>query len=430
MIEILNKSTRAAVPMIPTAVPDVSFVNVYGERFVFDANSLVVLYVDEAAQGHLRKTTPANLPLLWSRYKPNVPVRTVEMRRLCLNLTHECNLACGYCFSQNEKGHIALRDIRRAWKLLGAGMDIDVAFFGGEPLVAWRELSWAVGDAEREAEKRNVKTKFHVTTNGTLLDADKVAFLDEHGFSMIVSIDGPACAHDAARKRADGTGSHAAAMTGLYHVKQSNLAGRTLLRGTFSTADTDLAARLEYLNDLCDKGYATGVAVEPAIFGALPKDVEALRPVYHEASQWFVRRIRNRQAARFVHYKIMLDRILNTKHAVAECGGSCGYLAVDPDGTLHACHVAGFPIGHLDYGVDEEARAGWCDARLYRRPACMKCEIRYLCGGGCRLHNHATGRPLDDPDPARCAIYRIWFEECLWIAAQLTPEERARAVGK
>ena len=435
MIDVLNLCTATRVPMVPTAEPDVHHLEVHGERFVFDANSLLALHVDAATGLRMEQEGEAAGakagPLLWSRFKPNVGPANPRLHRLCLNLTHECNLACDYCFNANRKGKMSRRDIRRAWRLLPDGCDIDVAFFGGEPLLAWDELVWAIDDAHREAARRQVATRFHVTTNGTLLDPAKVVLLTGAGASMIVSIDGPECEHDRSRRKCDGSGSFEDTLAGLAHVRGTPLAERTLLRSTFNTADVDLRGRLEYLNNLCDMGYASGVAVEPAFFGSLPQDIEALRPVYHEASEWYVARVKAGKPARYVHYRIMLDRLLNAHHAVSECGGSCGYLAVDPDGSLHACHVGGFPIGHLDYGIDEEARAPWCDGRLYRRPVCMKCPIRYVCGGGCRLHNQVNGRALDDPDPARCAVYRIWFDECLWIASQLTPEERRRAiVGK
>ncbi len=427
MIDVLNVSTKTRLPMVPTAAPDVHRLAVHGERFAFDANSLLLLHMNGTPDSALDKAR-GDLPLLWSRYKPNVKARVPGLHRLCLNLTHECNLACDYCFSANRPGRMSRRDIRRSWDLLPKGCDIDVAFFGGEPLLAWDDLVWATKDAERVAEKRGVKCKFHVTTNGTLLDKDKAAFLDAHKFSMIVSIDGPECEHNESRKKRDGSGSFEDTVRGLQYLWGRGIAKRTTLRSTFTSADVDLAGRLEYLNELCDLPCAAGVAVEPAFFSALPKDADALRPIYHAASQWFIRRLRAGKTPRFAHYKIMLSRLLRCEHAVAECGGSCGYLAVDPDGTLHACHVAGHPIGHLDYGIDEERRAPWTDGRLYRRAACMKCAIRYVCGGGCRLHNAATGRALDDPDPARCAIYRIWFDECVWIASQLTREERKECV--
>ena len=119
-----------------------------------------------------------------------------------------------------------------------------------------------------------------------------------------------------------------------------------------------------------------------------------------------------------------LERILYTQHAASECGAGCGYMAVDPTGNMYGCHRESKSlIGHLDTGVDEELRAKWKDNRLYARPDCVACPIKYACGGGCRLDSLERHGDIHKPDPTGCFFRRTIFETALWVLCELGPEK-------
>ena len=133
----------------------------------------------------------------------------------------------------------------------------------------------------------------------------------------------------------------------------------------------------------------------------------------------------------FFHFLKLLHRILYARHAGTECGAGVGYVTVAPDGTLYACHrESGTRIGHVDSGFDEEARAPWCDNRVYSRNGCMKCWARHLCGGGCRQARLELTGSLHAAVPEQCFLMRIMIKECLWILTQLTPNQISKVIAR
>jgi len=354
--------------------------------------------------------------------------------RLVLNVTHACNLACGYCFAAGYASLPAMASevaCRAVGRLFEPGRDLAVSFFGGEPLLAWETVTAAMDHAERLARARGVRASFHITTNATLLDAEKAVALRRRRCSLLVSLDGPADLHNAARPAKDPRlDSHAATMAALGRLKALGMAHRVTARATYPMHAPRLVERLAFLAALQDKGTIAGFSIEPAVMtegcggrGETEYDADALRCEYHEAAGFFVRRVREGKRTNFFHFRKILSRLLHRRITGSECGAGVGYLAVGPDGTLYACHrEAGTRIGHLETGVDEERRCAWLDNRLYTRPACRACWARHLCGGGCRQIAAEQGRPLTEIFPPRCFVMRTIVRECLWILAEVGPE--------
>ena len=281
---------------------------------------------------------------------------------------------------------------------------------------------------------------FHVTTNAILLDDERIRFLDEHGFSMIVSMDGPEDIHNRLRPAKDPkVNSHAATLANLRKLKATrNLKNRTTLRSTYTGLGSDLVRRLEFLNGLVWDGCASHASVEPCSLNEtaclkLPdghplaitsEHFDGLRKEYHDAAEWFVAQVRAGRNPRFHHFMKPLERLLYTIHSPTECGAACGYLGVDPSGTIYGCHRESKSVlGHLDTGIDEEARAKWKDNRFYTRPACVACDIKHACGGGCRLDSLERHGDIHRPDEVGCFFKRRMFEEALWILCELGPDK-------
>jgi len=416
---VLNAKLVPAVPTSPTAEPEVRVFRLQGK-------------LSQRGGGTFHG-------LLFSRRKPQFRLaRATPVRRIVLNVTHACNLACGYCFAGgNRPGRTMSLDVaRKGIRLLDPRGAVDVAFFGGEPLLAWNLVTEAMREARDLAAKRKVRAKFHITSNGLLLDERKVRFLSDQPCSMLISLDGPEDIHNAARPARDAKrNSFRETMAALERARGAPLGRRIMARATFDAAQPQLVRRLEFLAGLHDAGFVRGFSIEPAVLGegcakrSGSFDRNVVANEYHAAAEWYVARARAGRSAEFFHFRKLIERILYAKHAGTECGAGNGYVTLAPDGTLYACHrEAGTKVGHVDYGFDEQLRSAWADNRVYARNGCMTCWARYLCGGGCRQACLELAKDLRAAVPERCFLQRTMLKECLWILTQLTREQIARVV--
>ena len=446
-MECLNPDARDArgVRRIDVVAPCVAVLGVRGKRLAVDVQTLL-------AHRLTGDCYPAPSPSA-----PNVPLTCVEgPRSMVLALTHACNLACEYCFVRNYSPDrrlpvMSMEIVRRALDLIPyspkrrSNPDIVLSFFGGEPLVAFERLREAAVYAESVAAKRGVRIRFNITTNGTLITPEVADFISDHGMRLIVSLDGPADVHDTQRPMRGGS-SQAATLRGLSLVRERAGEGGSpvTLRGTFLPDCRDLAGRLEYLNGLCDEGYAANVSVEPAYLTedsclALPdghdlaftlRNVKPMIEQYWRAADWFVARVRGGATPRFMHFQKFLMRLACRQPAVSDCGAGKGYISVGPEGGLYACHHEGDTgIGDVWRGIDEAARAGWLDNRHYARKRCPDCWARWLCGGGCREVSLRMGLSIREPDPVGCWFRKVWIRCAAWILSELTPEEVERVTA-
>lgn len=379
---------------------------------------------------------------------PQFALSQVQPQMLVLLPTLACNLRCRYCFEAPQNGarqplapaatggaggQSATDDagavmgeevIRAALRLLPK--DGQIGFFGGEPLLAW-------GAVRRTVELAGAR-RYSLTTNGTLLTRETAAFLDRHGFSLIVSVDGPAHLHDAARPQADGDGSYAAVARGL-HVLAGfpQLAARTTLRGTYDGQGrhAHLLQRVRHLNDLCRRYGMRNVSVEPAELAegcgrggcggrgaAAVRPSEALFEEYADLAEWLAYERGAGRRAMFHHFDVRMLRLRTRRPAPSECGAGVGYCAVTPDGTLHACHRLGCPVGNVREGIDLRLQQPWRDNRYYARSGCADCWLRNVCGGGCRSNSLLAG-DIRAPRPFGC-----WLTQtCVQCAAYLLSRE-------
>jgi uncharacterized protein len=363
-------------------------------------------------------------------------------RMLVLNVTHKCNLACEYCFVRNyypeQLKRMSFDTAVRALTYMDRKQGGAISFFGGEPLLEWgliRQLTPVIRLAWPQAH-------LHITTNGVLLDAEKCRWLDAHGFSLIVSVDGPPELHDAVRPLAGGAGSYEKVSAALQILARfPGLASRTTLRGTFTAASIMLKERVEHLNQYVTAGCANGVSVEPASLSeacsqTLPpefifdkKHLRALHDEYGRLADWMLSEYGHGRNPKFMHFCKMGGRILQRQQMCADCGAAWGYAAISPNGDIMACHREGQVIGHVDTGISESARAQWLDNRYYIHGKCPTCWARNVCGGGCRKDALDSYNDINRQNPVGCFIRKLWFTNSIWLISRLGYERAAKLWG-
>ena len=414
---------------------------VAGKLLTYDANAMTLTAGDVAVSGEAV-----------SCFRPDFPHPGVKegVDHLVLYLTRRCNLRCHYCFvphsDEGKSTRMSSDTARRAIEvLLPAHRSATIAFFGGEPLLEW-DLLTEVVEFAKHLYSGPGRPHFEITTNGTQLDAKKVAFLDREGFDLIISLDGPRDVHDRHRRGADGTGSYDATMEGLRLLRGRRLATRTTLRATFTPAEMRLKDRLEHHHRLIDEGLCAHVALEPAIeaepdCALTPADAwsfntpaaawQAIEEEYEGAARYLADRIRRRRQASFEQVVRFVRRLAYRRPVCSECNAGNGYASVAPDGAIHACHREGrSAIGDLAAGgLDESLRAKWLDNRFYLGVECLDCSIRLVCGGHCRQEALERG-DIHAPTAADCNLSHAAFRWAAWLLSELPREGVARLTGQ
>ncbi|MEI7942647.1 MAG: radical SAM protein, partial [Candidatus Riflemargulisbacteria bacterium] len=398
------------MPVIPCE-PDFNFFDGEGGRYIVESNTLSYCKADSEKDIEEFKSKFQDGKCV----KPNIQTNGLDGKQIthiCLQATHECQLRCDYCFVDNyySGGMCGRMKFETAKKFIDqylSGEHVSVGFFGGEPLLNM-ELIVGVVDYCKQKFKN---CSFHVTTNGILLNhKDKfvpdgltnVEYFDQNGFTMIVSLDGSKDAHDIHRKFAGGKSCFDNVIEGVDSLKGKKVAKVNTLRGTFTSELFDspitLKDRLEFLNKKMYEGCSANISLEPAVLSensCISKgldlsftgenDEDKLMALYYDAIRWYIKELREGRHPTWFQIDLMTTRILYGIHMFSECGAGLGYMSCSWDGRISACHREGETyIGDLKYGIDEQERSKWSENRIYGRYSCMKCPMRYYCGGGCR----------------------------------------------
>ena len=327
-----------------------------------------------------------------------------------------------------------------------------ISFFGGEPTLNMDLIIKVVNYCKAKSDKN----KFSITTNGTTLskklcslvstevvddDILLCEWLDRKNFSMIISIDGDAESHDKYRITTSGKGSHSMVMDSISVIKQKceTLQKNTTLRGTFTSditkSNSSLKTRLKFLNDIMRDGFGGNVSLEPVFLSEGScidegSDISfegeyagSLEAEYKKATDWVIDELRSGKMVYWHQINMMIKRIVNQIESISECGAGCGYLSCSNDGDISACHrTHNSKIGNLKYGIDEHLRSKWVDNRWYSRNKCSDCQIRNICGGGCRESSLGASGDIREPTKSECEIKKIWIKCALYIIDSLGEE--------
>lgn len=335
--------------------------------------------------------------------------RSTVIKALCLHVAHTCNLNCNYCFASQGKYHgeralMSFEVGKRALDFLiensGTRRNLEVDFFGGEPLMNWDVVKQLVAYAREQEKIHNKNFRFTLTTNGVLIDDDVIEFSNKEMSNVVLSLDGRKEVHDRLRKDYIGRGSYDIIVPKFKEFVERRGNKSYYMRGTFTHANTDFTNDILHMADM---GF-TELSMEPVVCS--PDDESALTeadlPVLFEQYEILAKEMikRKKLGKPFTFYHYMLD----LKHGpciykrISGCGSGTEYMAVTPTGDLYPCHQfvgdTKYLLGNIYDGVtNKEIQDEFKLCNAYARKECDDCWAKLYCSGGCAANSyHASGK--------------------------------------
>lgn len=356
------------------------------------------------------------------------------VKSMCLHAAHDCNLRCKYCFAstgdfgQGRKimpPEIAKKAIDFVIARSGVRHNIEVDFFGGEPLMAWDTVTQTVDYARSLEEKYNKKFRFTITTNGLLLDEDKRKYINENMDNCVLSLDGRREVNDEFRKTVAGTGSYDTIVPkfkALVDERDPNL--DYYARGTFTSHNLDFA---EDVLSIADAGFDR-LSVEPVTadpgcgYDLTEDDLPKIEAEYDRLTDIMLERKKEGKPFTFFHFMVDLDQGPCVVKRLRGCGAGYEYVAVTPDGDIYPCHqFVGkdeFKQGSvLDQSFNMDIAQTFAGMNIYSRPKCQKCWAKFYCSGGCSAANYNMNHDMNDSYDLGCEMERKRLECAIYLKA-------------
>lgn len=334
--------------------------------------------------------------------------RQTVVKALCLHVAHTCNLNCSYCFASQGKYHgdRALMSYEVGKQALDFLMDhsgtrhnLEVDFFGGEPLMNFDVVKRLVAYARSVEKERGKHFRFTLTTNGVLIDDDVIDFANREMSNVVLSLDGRKEVHDRYRVDYAGNGSWEKIVPKFQKLVQARQGKNYYMRGTFTHANPDF---LKDIQTMLDLGF-TELSMEPVVAASgdpaalTEADKEIVMQQYEELARLMLQRDKEGRPFTFYHYMIDLKGGPCIYKRISGCGSGTEYMAVTPWGDLYPCHQfvgdEKFKLGNIWDGVENHAvQAEFAGCNVYAREECRDCWARLYCSGGCAANAyHATG---------------------------------------
>ena len=361
------------------------------------------------------------------------------VKALCLHVAHSCNLNCDYCFASQGKYHgdRALMSFEVGKQALDFLMDhsgtrhnLEVDFFGGEPLMNWDVVKQLVEYARSVEKERGKNFRFTLTTNGMLIDDDVIEFSNREMSNVVLSLDGRKEINDLKRVDYSGNGSYDRIVPKFQQMVEARGGQNYYMRGTFTHANPDFTNDVFHMADLGFKE----LSMEPVVCApddpaALTKeDLEIVKEHYEILAKDMLRRKKEGKPITFYHYMLDLTEGPCIYKRISGCGSGTEYMAVTPWGDLYPCHQfvgeEKFKLGDVWNGVtNTQLREEFRSCNAYARPDCADCWAKHYCSGGCAANAyHATGSILGVYEDG-CDLFRKRIECAIMMKAA---EEAAR----
>ncbi len=379
---------------------------------------------------------------VYKDYVMDFKKRQTVVKALCLHIAHDCNLACQYCFAEEGEyhGRRALMSFEVGKKALdfliansGNRVNLEVDFFGGEPLLNWDVVKQLVEYGRSREEECHKKFRFTLTTNGVLLNDEIMEFCNREMSNVVLSLDGRKEVNDRMRPFRNGTGSYALIVPKFQKFAKSRGTKDYFVRGTFTRNNLDFSEDVLHFADL---GFEK-LSMEPVVsdpkepYSIREEDLPKIMEEYDKLAKEFIRRKKEGRGFQFFHFMIDLSQGPCVAKRLSGCGSGTEYLAVTPWGDLYPCHqfvgMEDFLLGNVEEGITNPAvRDEFKLCNVYAKEKCKDCFARFYCSGGCAANAYNFSGDITGAYEIGCEMQKKRIECAIMIRAALADEESSR----
>lgn len=368
------------------------------------------------------------------------------VKALCLNIAHDCNLACKYCFaSQGDYGgvkrelmsfDVAKRAVDFLIAMSGTRQHCEIDFFGGEPLLNWDVAKQTVEYVESIQAAHNKIFKLTLTTNGVLLTQDKIDYVNEHNISLVLSIDGREEVHNRMRPSAGGTDTYKTVAKNLVNAVKQRDGREYYVRGTYTHNNLDFTKDVIAMSDL---GFEH-LSMEPVVgkegeYVLRDEDLPILEKEYEKLADLYLQRQKDGWGEKFnfFHFRMDLYRGPCMAKRLRGCGAGHEYMAIVPNGDIYPCHQFvgrdGYVLGNVFEGLKNfDIPREFRNTHVFTKPTCAKCWAKFFCSGGCHANNETFGGSIKEPYELGCKLQKKRIECAIMIQAELDEMNQDTAV--
>lgn len=376
-------------------------------------------------------------------YDPMVYQNYDLIKSMCLNVAHDCNLRCAYCFASQgdfngDRDLMPLEVGKKAFDFLVTQSknrhNLEVDFFGGEPLMNFQVVKNLVVYGRSLEKEYNKRFNFTMTTNAVLLNDENMRWIDDNMNNVVLSLDGRKAVNDHMRKTVSGGGSFDVIIENIKKMAALREASgkEYYVRGTYTKNNLDFGKDVEFL---AEQGFRS-VSVEPVVtdetknYAILEGDVDRIKAEYDRLALAYLDKEAKGLDYLFYHFMVNLDAGPCVYKRISGCGAGRDYVAVTPQGTIYPCHQfvgnADFIMGNVDEGItNPQIKETFMGANLLKKEACRECWCRYFCGGGCHANAWNFNHTVMEPYDVSCEIEKRRVENALMI--KIVQDERAVA---
>lgn len=372
---------------------------------------------------------------IYEQYIGAVKQRKTVVKALCLHIAHDCNLACKYCFAEEGEyhGRRALMSFEVGKKALdfliansGNRRNLEVDFFGGEPLMNWQVVKDLVAYGREQEKIHDKNFRFTITTNGVLLNDEIQEFVNKEMDNVVLSLDGRQEVNDHMRPFRNGKGSYDLIVPKFQKLAESRNQQKYYVRGTFTRENLDFSKDVLHFADL---GFEQ-ISIEPVVgedtdFYSIQK--EHLPQIFEEydiLAKELIKREKEGRGVNFFHFMIDLDGGPCISKRLSGCGSGTEYLAVTPWGDLYPCHQfvgdEDFLMGNVDDGITRpEIAEEFRGCSVYSKDKCKNCFAKFYCSGGCMTNAYKFHGSIHNTYDVGCEMERKRVECAIMMKAAL-----------